>query len=273
MSKEYSILITVYNKDKPKFLRDALFSIMQQTVQPRQIVLIGDGPLSSELMDVISEFVRSYNKLEFYQLEKNVGLGEALNHGMKFIKTNIVMRMDSDDYSIPERAEVLLNALEGDAVIVGSWIREFKSEINDCKLTIKYDEEVEFSDIYNYKRDPVGHASCLFYKDIILRAGGYQDCLFFEDTYLWLRVARVGKGSFKNVQRELYFARIGDGFYERRSGYKYALIEIKNFIKFYKENLISKQSLFLNLMTRPVVRLLPKSFISYIYRKFLRAKI
>jgi len=197
-----------------------------------------------------------------------------LNIGLELIKTQIVMRMDADDYSSKDRAEILMKELvSGAALVVGSYIGEFYSHINDCESIIKYEQIINFSDLKNYIRDPVGHASTMFYKDAVLSAGGYKDCLYFEDTYLWLRLANNKKGEFINVEQVLYYARIGNGFYERRGGLKYLIIEISNFFKFYREGLISSKYFLINILIRPVIRLLPGFLLKEIYRKLLRSAV
>ena len=49
----FSVLMSVYNREKPEYLSQALDSIIQQSLQPGEIVLIKDGPLTAELENVI----------------------------------------------------------------------------------------------------------------------------------------------------------------------------------------------------------------------------
>jgi UDP-Gal:alpha-D-GlcNAc-diphosphoundecaprenol beta-1,3-galactosyltransferase len=207
----------------------------------------------------------------FFELEKNVGLGQALLYGLRFIKTDLVLRMDSDDISSKNRAEILLKAMSTEKVsVVGSYISEFSDSTSDSENIIKYPARPDNKYIFNYTRDPVGHASVLFDKKDVIDAGSYMHCIYFEDTYLWLRMAKRGF-EFYNVPESLYFARVDSSFYERRGGYSYLIIEIKAFIKFYRENLISSSSFFLNIITRPFVRILPKKLLSIVYRSLLRS--
>ena len=112
----------------------------------------------------------------------------------------------------------------------------------------------------------------MFKKKDVIDSGGYLDCSFFEDTYLWLRMAKKGF-SFKTIQENLYYARTGDGFLNRRGGLLYLRIELSHFYKFYKEELISIWSLFLNLSVRPFIRLLPKNMLDMFYMNVLRKKL
>ena len=76
----YSILMSLYNKEVPEYLRESLESMFSQTVRTNDFVLVLDGPLTDELYDVINEFKDRYqNILNVVQLEKNVGIGAAAN--------------------------------------------------------------------------------------------------------------------------------------------------------------------------------------------------
>ena len=54
-TENFSVLMSVYNKENPQFLDQALCSIEDQTVVPTEIVLVEDGPLSDELSKVIEQ--------------------------------------------------------------------------------------------------------------------------------------------------------------------------------------------------------------------------
>lgn len=103
---KYSVLITVYRNDNPEYFRKALLSMIKQTKQPDEIVLVKDGAVPSEIQDVIDELDAKYpHMIVQVQLEKNVGLGLALNEGIKICRNELIARMDSDDISSPTRCE------------------------------------------------------------------------------------------------------------------------------------------------------------------------
>lgn len=81
---DFSVLMSVYQKEKPVFLDRALMSIEEQTVIPDQIVLVEDGPLTAELDKVIEEHQKRFsNKYELLKLTSNRGLGSALQKGLE----------------------------------------------------------------------------------------------------------------------------------------------------------------------------------------------
>ena len=101
----FSVLISVYCREKATHLNDALLSIWEQTLTPTEVVLVKDGPLTDELEQVINDFKNRYNAIRIVALPQNVGLGAALNEGLKHCSYELVARMDSDDICKPIRFE------------------------------------------------------------------------------------------------------------------------------------------------------------------------
>ena len=108
--KEYSVLMSVYYKEKPEYLNQAIESIQTQTLSTNNFVLVCDGPLTPELDAIIN--VKQHemgDSLNVVRLAKNGGLGNALNEGIKHCKNELVARMDSDDIAYPDRCERQIN--------------------------------------------------------------------------------------------------------------------------------------------------------------------
>ena len=68
--EKYSVLMSLYQKEKPDYLMTALDSMIYQSVAPDEIVLVKDGPLTPELEGVLNEYVNKY--AEEYGVEKNL---------------------------------------------------------------------------------------------------------------------------------------------------------------------------------------------------------
>ena len=113
--------------------------------------------------------------------QKNKGLGYALFFGQKFINTKYVMRMDSDDRSSKNRANLLLDMLEKyDADICGSFAEQ-ENKISKRKNIVKYETTLRELNLFNYFRDPLCHASCMIRTSSLFKAGGYKPLEQFED--------------------------------------------------------------------------------------------
>lgn len=53
---KFSVLISIYKNENPIFLKESLDSVLNNTVQPDEIVMVKDGPLTPELENVLSEY-------------------------------------------------------------------------------------------------------------------------------------------------------------------------------------------------------------------------
>ena len=97
---QYSVLMSVYFKEKPEHLAKSLDSMFNQSVAPNEIVLVEDGPLTEELYEVLDVYLQKYPDI-FKRVvnEANLGLGKALNRGIEVCKNELVARMDTDDIS------------------------------------------------------------------------------------------------------------------------------------------------------------------------------
>ena len=79
----FSVLMSLYNKEKPQFLKESLQSVFDNTVKPNQVVLVLDGPIGKELENVVEYFQKQYTELEVYPQLVNQGLSTALNIGLE----------------------------------------------------------------------------------------------------------------------------------------------------------------------------------------------
>ena len=97
---KFSVLISVYYKEIPEYLDLSLESITdKQILKPNEIVLVKDGPLTKKLDEVIEKYINKYpNLFKIISLEKNYGLGKALNIGLENCSYEIVARMDADAF-------------------------------------------------------------------------------------------------------------------------------------------------------------------------------
>src|SRR5690348_1348881 len=106
-----SILMSVYQRESPQFLREALESLATQTVPADEVVIVKDGPVGSDLDAAISSY-REKLPIACLQLEKNEGLGSALNAGLSKCGADLVARMDADDICACDRFEKQLAFFE-----------------------------------------------------------------------------------------------------------------------------------------------------------------
>lgn len=221
MQKKYSVLMSVYINEKPQYLREAINSMLNQTLKLDEFVIIQDGNLTKELEAVIEEYKNKYKNLfNIIKIKENVGLGEALAIGVRACKNEYIARMDSDDIATKERCEKEIKMLNENPNIdvVGSIVAEFNMDINNITgyriLPEKNKEIQEFAK----KRNPCAHSSIIMKKSKVLAVGNYKGYLYFEDYDLWIRMIRNGC-QFYNIQDVLIYMRAEEEFYKRRGRY------------------------------------------------------
>ena len=270
---EFSVLLSLYYKEQPSFLRQSLDSILTQTVLPSEIVLVEDGKLTPELDNVVEEYEKKYDIIKVIKLETNQGLGKALNEGLRHCTYDIVARMDTDDISKPERFEKQIKEFENDPDLcaVSSWIDEFHDNKDNVTSTRKVPETNDEIVKYGKRRNPFNHPSVMFKKKEIEKVGGYKSFYLFEDYYLWARLI-LNNCKLKNIQESLLLFRANDEMFKRRGGWKYALTEIKFQRRLNSIGYINFVEMMTNITLRTTTRMIPNKLRSAIYKFFLRKK-
>jgi len=215
MTNKYSVLITVYQKEKAEFFDESLQSIINQTVKPNEIVIVCDGPLTSELNDVLLKYANQ-DLVRILRLDKNYGSGYAAQKGLEICSNEFVMRMDSDDISNPHRAELQLKELNKGMDFVAGAISEF-DEDQSRPFAIKHMPLTKSQIIsYSKKRNPFCNVTTFFRKSVVLNAGGYCNQLFLEDYTLAIKIIQSG-ANFINLPDVLVNVRSNQNQIARRS--------------------------------------------------------
>lgn len=264
-----SVLISIYNKEQPSYLKEALTSLTKQTYKASEYVIVKDGPLNNSLEIIIQDFCNENPNVKVIPLKKNLGLGKALNIGLKYCSYNLIARMDTDDISKPNRFEEQIKVFEANPNIdvCSSWIEEFKGTPNNIISIKKLPENQQEIIKYAKYRCPINHPSVMYKKDAVIKAGGYEG--FPEDYYLWIKMLMNGS-CFYNIQKSLLFFRFNDDVIKRRGGLKYAINDIKAQLFFHKIKFIPFHTLLYNLIIRIIIRLVPSSIRLYFYKNLLR---
>lgn len=246
-------------------------SIFTQTTCPDEVILVEDGPLGSDLNDIISEYSAKYPTLKIIPLPTNQGLGKALNEGLKHCSYDIVARMDTDDIAKPDRFEKQLAVFEKylDIDVVGAWIDEFEDDISEVKSVRKLPELPDDIRQFAKRRNPINHPVVMFRKSAVLAAGGYQHFPLFEDYYLWIRMLMNG-AKFYNIQESLLYFRFSPEMFRRRGGWRYVISELHFLQKMRQMHFISFSEFMQNLFVRFSIRLIPNSLRAIIYTKLIR---
>ncbi len=266
------MLMSIYEKENPQWFRRAVHSVLQQTVMPEEIVIVQDGKLTDALYKVCNELKRAYPEIiTFVPLEKNVGLGKALQIGVRACRNELIARMDADDISSPQRFEQQLKEFHRYKALAlcGGQIVEFIGDENHEVSTRTVPLTNMEIRIYAKKRNPFNHMTVMFRKKDVIAAGNYQTMPLLEDYYLWVRML-CKNVLCKNIPEILVKARVGKGMYKRRGGWRYFMAERALYQAFYELGFLRKRELYFNLMIRFGIRLLPNWAREFIYKYVLR---
>lgn len=219
-----SVISSVYYKERADYLDESLKSVFNQSLVPDEVIVVEDGPLSSDLYQVIEKYKFQYDQFRTIPLQQNKGLAHALNVAIKSSSADYFARMDTDDISEPNRFEKQVSFLidNKDVDCVGTWVVEINadgSEFYRKQMPITHEECRNFY----MKRNPMAHPTVMFRRSYFDKAGFYpEDTYQEEDTMLWAN--GFAKGCrFANIPEYLYRFRIDDKFFNRRKGIRYAI--------------------------------------------------
>lgn len=269
----FSLLMAVYDGDDPRFLCEAFQSVVDNTILPDELVLVLDGPVSGDLLQVIDAFSR---RLPFHivRLERNSGLGIALSNGLLACTHEWIARFDSDDICLPHRFEKQLRFIAHmpDIDAFSAPIMEFQDSVTDDDLFVR-DVPRGKAAILKYARwrNPLNHMSVMFRKSCALKAGNYQNELSFEDYLLWIRMLLNGV-NLGNMEEVVVYARAGAALTDRRGGVHYIRREFEMHRKLLKWGFIGYGQFVLMLCVKIPIRVFPRGLRLKFYHTFMRRK-
>jgi glycosyltransferase involved in cell wall biosynthesis len=272
---DFSVSISVYEKDNPQYFSLALESIFNQTVKPTEVVLVVDGPIPNATSQVIETMQERYGNLKVFYLEKNMGHGESRRVGLKNCAYELVAIMDSDDICVPDRFEKELQCFENDKdlSLVGGYVWEFEGDVKDM-VGIRKELPLEDHEIKQYlkSRCPINQNVVMFKKSHVNNVGSFIDWYCEEDYFLWIRMSLTGC-KFKCLPEILAYQRMNHDSYRRRGGLRFFKSEVALQMYMYKNKVISFARLIINISIRFIVQILFTNRLrKWAYMKFFRTR-
>lgn len=246
--------------------------MINQTIRPDEIVIVEDGPLTEELYEIVNDYKKKYpNLINVVINEKNLGLGLALNNGLKSCRNDLVARMDTDDISKLDRCEKQLSKFESnpELSIIGSWVDEFNNNPEEV-ISVRIVPENN-NEIYNFgkKRSAFNHPTVMYRKSKVLENGGYSDLKRNQDVDLFGRMLFNGCKAY-NIQESLLLFRSNIDLAKRRKSWqntKSYIQTIKKFKKMGYSSFIDYQEV---KIAQTILFLMPAKLQHLVYKKFLR---
>ena len=221
---QFTVLMSVYAKDDIQLFIRAVLSVYRNSILPSDFILVVDGPVNSALEDQILRFERNF-KIQVIWLTVNGGLANALNIGINKVKTEWVVRADSDDFNLPNRFEEQVKLMSPDIDLIGGAIQEVDREGHKLAIRRPPVSDIEIRKFAKY-RNPFNHMTVAFRTELVLDCGGYP-CIYLKEDYaLWALMIKHGARTV-NTSVILVEATTGRDMYKRRSGWRYAKAEIE----------------------------------------------
>lgn len=267
---DYSVVMAVYKNDRSVWFREALDSIINQTVKSNDVILVRDGKVSQKLEDVLIEYEERLG-VKVIRLEEGVGAGEARNIGIRQAKHSLVAIMDADDIAVPRRFELQLAMFRDNPhlTIAGGQIAEFEvrpdTVVSYRQVPLLHEEIVAFSK----RRSPFNNMCVCFVKDYILEVGGYKKSTHAEDYNLWLELLSRGRIGM-NVADVLCLVRTDAAALKRRITWERTSELLKLRYKYFRTGYIGTSDLLVASVANIGLFVAPAGVVKFVYKKVLR---
>ncbi|HET7327384.1 MAG TPA: glycosyltransferase [Nocardioidaceae bacterium] len=269
-TEQFSLLLSVWAGDRADYLTEAYRSTVEDQVRrPDHVVIVQDGPVEDALAAAIQELAgASAAPVDVVRLDRNRGLGPALDAGLDACRHDIVARMDADDISLPHRFATQLPVIESGADIVGSGLLEFHSHPDD--IVGRRTPPTDPADIAHRSRfaDPFNHPTVVYRRRAVRAVGGYQDLALMEDYLLFAKMI-AGGARVANVAEPLVKYRVGAGAYARRGGVGLLRSELVIQRRFRDLGFTTRGQFVRNVVVRGGYRLVPESLRRFAYRRMI----
>ena len=268
----FTVLMSVYDGEKPSHLIQSLQSLVDQTITIPEIVLMIDGPISFALRQIINNFENAL-PIKVFQNNENIGLAKSLNIGLTHSTHEIIFRFDTDDICVSNRFEIQLKAfLEIETDVLGGQIIEFDN-IKSNRVNVRSVPCDYLGILQRCKwRNPINHMTVAYKKSVVLKYGGYPNIIFMEDYALWVTLL-VNNCKINNMPNILVYARSGKEMIKRRGGMLYLFSEFHLQLHMHCLGLKNSIQAISHFIIRSSIFLLPYPLKKIFYIVFLRNHI
>lgn len=227
-----AVIQSVYKNDKPEYLIKSIDSILSQTFSSFTYFIGVDGPIGSDLRNVIDSITDS--RIVIKENEENKGLASILNDLLEKCKEgdfDFIARMDSDDIATQNRFELQINYLEQNADVdaLGGAINEIDENGNERGKITRYPCTPKECRTFFAKRNPLAHPTVMFRSSFFEKADWQYPTDFVrnEDTRLWHEGFKHGCVIANIPEVVLNFRMTDSMFTQRRNGREFAKSQLE----------------------------------------------
>lgn len=182
-----SVIMPVYNSEA--HLREAIESILNQSYQDFEFILINDGSI-----DKSEAIIQSYrdDRIVYVKNEYNLGISRTRNKALRLAKGFYIVMADSDDISLPTRIEIQLNFLQKNPEIdiLGGQLLLINSTGKEGG-TWNYPISSEQIQKAILKSCCIAQPTVMIKRQVLVSVNGYSTLnMVGEDYHLWLRLTK-----------------------------------------------------------------------------------
>jgi glycosyltransferase involved in cell wall biosynthesis len=184
-----SVVTSVRNGEA--YLEECIDSVLNQTFQDFEYIILNNGST-----DGTARILQRYTDPRLRIIhQENLGISRSLNKGIDLSSSDLIARLDADDYSMPQMLEKLVTFMEKhpDIVLCGSrWLELVGEKLSKQIVAfVETDQAIKKTmSLFN----PFSHSAVIFRKKTFITAGGYSERFKYGQDYeLWSRMLAFGK--------------------------------------------------------------------------------
>jgi len=260
--------MAVWQGDETQQVNQAIESILAQTKQPDEIIIVKDGPVKDDVNACLHKH-QNNPIIKIVELPENQGRGPARNHAINNSTSDIIFLMDADDISRPNRLAIQLDMfLSHKLDLLGGFIEEFDNSPGDLGAIRHVPQDQKGIEQVVRFRSAFNHVTIMFWREFFNKIGGYSDLNYVEDWDFYLRAIHAG-AKVGNTPEILVDVR--KAVWRRRS-FEYLSEEIYIARTAFQRRQISASVFVLSLMFRLGKFITPSALLDLVYQKILRQK-
>lgn len=258
--------MSIYSGDNPDAITAAIDSIINQSRQPEEFIIVIDGPVCDDIWKCIDAY-QACTFVQIYTLEKNVGRGLARNHAIEHATGDYVAIMDADDISRSNRFEIQLAFMSKHELdLAGGFIEEFDHTPGDRYDIRKVPLNEDGISSMVKLRSPFNHVTVMYRRSFFERINGYGTLNFVEDWDFYFRSIYAG-GHVANMPDILVDVRRAP---LRRRNFSYFREEMSVLASAYWRGQISLLMFILSCSVRIIKLIIPQFLFLAIFHLILR---
>ena len=182
-----SVIMPAYNAER--FIEEAINSVVNQTVEDWELIVIDDGSADSTF-EIVNTYAQKDPRIRAFINEKNMGVAKTRNRGLDLARGKYVALLDSDDYWKPQLLEKMLYRSQETSADIVYCSYEMVDE-GGQKVCNDFIVPLETTYEESMVRSVITCSSVLITADLV-RKNHFPTNMYHEDIALWFQLLRDG---------------------------------------------------------------------------------